>query len=179
MSAASATHTELVAAPFELVRVLLEEKVYHPERSIATASNVRIVRDGGASEGVERKMFLSNKGPHGADVHELITWSVEGGGDAAAAPRRMLVTFTTLTDALTTGAVTNEAVEQPAAGTTAVTYAMRWDWREDAPAERKAKPLFEDAGAVMRGAVSGLKALAEAKAKEEQAAGSAAAAAKP
>ena len=168
MSAASATHTEVASAPFELVARLLEEKVYHPERSIATASDVRILRDGGGVGGVERKMFLSNKGPSGADVHELITWSVEGGGGGG--PRRMLVTFLTLTDALTSGTVTNLAVEDPATRSTSLTYTMRWDWREDAPAARKAAPLFADAGAVMRGAVAGMKSLCEAKAAEELAA---------
>jgi hypothetical protein len=168
MSAASATHTEVASAPFELVARLLEEKVYHPERSIATASDVRILRDGGGVGGVERKMFLSNKGPSGADVHELITWSVEGGGGGG--PRRMLVTFLTLTDALTSGTVTNLAVEDPATRSTSLTYTMRWDWRDDAPAARKAAPLFADAGAVMRGAVAGMKSLCEAKAAEELAA---------
>jgi len=165
MSAASATHTEVASAPFELVARLLEEKVYHPERSIATASNVRILRDGGSVGGVERRMFLSNKGPSGADVHELITWSVEGG--EGVGPRRMLVTFLTLTDALTSGTVTNLAVEDTATRSTSLTYTMRWDWREDVPAERKAAPLFADAGAVMRGAVAGMKSLCEAKAAEE------------
>jgi hypothetical protein len=177
MSAASATHTEVASAPFELVARLLEEKVYHPERSIATASDVRILRDGGGVGGVERKMFLSNKGPSGADVHELITWSVEGGesgvgggGGGGGGPRRMLVTFLTLTDALTSGTVTNLAVEDPATRSTSLTYTMRWDWRDDAPAAHKAAPLFADAGAVMRGAVAGMKSLCEAKAAEELAA---------
>ena len=170
MSAASASHTETVAAPFDLVCALLEEKVYHPDRSIAAASNVRILRDGGGADGVERKMFLATKGPSGADVHELITWSREGGGDA---PRRMLVTFTTLTDALTTGSVTNLAVEEPETRTTRLTYEMHWDWREDAPAARKAAPLFADAGAMMRGAVAGMKGLCEAKAAEQAASGGA------
>lgn len=168
MSAASATHTEVASAPFELVARLLEEKVYHPERSIATSSDVRILRDGGGVGGVERKMFLSNKGPSGADVHELITWSVDGG--VGGGPRRMLVTFLTLTDALTSGTVTNLAVEDPATRSTSLTYTMRWDWREDAPAARKAAPLFADAGTVMRGAVAGMKSLCEAKAAEELAA---------
>ena len=165
MSAASASHTEAVAAPFALVRALLEEKVYHPDRSIATASNVRIIKDGGGAAGVERKMFLSNKGPHGSDVHELITWEIS---EEAGAPRRMLVTFTTLTDALTSGSVSNLAVEDAATGGVTLTYAMKWDWRDDAPAERRAKPLFEDAAAVMRGAVQGMKALCEQRAAQGQ-----------
>ena len=166
MSAASAAHTESVAAPFALVRALLEEKVYHPEKSIAAASNVRIVRDGGAAEGVERKMFLSTKGPSGGDVHELITWRVEEEAAGGGAPRRMLVTFATLEDALTRGSVTNLCVEDPATGGVVLTYEMKWDWRDDTPAERRAKPLFEDAGAMMRGAVRGMKALCERRALE-------------
>jgi len=171
--AARAQHTETVRAPFELVRALLEEKVYHPDRSIAGVSNVRIERDGGAADGVERRMFLASKGPHGADVHELITWKEEG----ATGARRFTVTFATLTDPLTTGWVTNTLQEQAGSSDVSLTYEMRWDYNEDAPAERRSAPLFPDATAVMRGAVNGLKTAAEAKAEAAAAAATAATAA--
>jgi hypothetical protein len=163
--AAHAQHTEPVRAPFDLIRALLEEKVYHPERSIAAASNVRIERDGGAAAGVERRMFLATKGPAGADVHELITWACEG----EAGARRFTVTFTTLSDPLTRGWVTNVLQEQGAGGDPLLTYEMRWDYTEGTPAERRSTPLFPDASALMRGAVNGLKAAAEAKAAAEDA----------
>jgi hypothetical protein len=92
-------------------------------------------------------MFLASKGPHGADVHELITWKEEG----AAGARRFTVTFATLTDPLTTGWVTNTLQEQAGSSDVSLTYEMQWAYNAGAPAEHRSAPLFPDATAVMRG----------------------------
>ena len=148
---ASASHEELIAAPFAVVWGLLEEKVYHPERSVPGAQNVRILSDNGAA-GVERKMFLAQRG---ADVHELITWT--------HADAHGLVTFKMLSDEQLEGAVTNEAIAE-GPGATRVKYTMAWQFRESVPpAERRAP--FPDGGAgAIKGAVLGMKAAAEAAA---------------
>ena len=169
--AASATHTELVAAPFSVVWRLLEEKarlvsdsqnrsasqlthrgrqVYHPERSVPGISNVCIVSDKGGVEGVERRMFQATKG---ADIHELITW--ETSPDKASGVLR----FNMLSDPCLEGVVLNEAVAE--GGATRVTYTLDWRFRDGVSEEQRKAP-FPDAGAgAISAAVRALKATAE------------------
>lgn len=151
--AALASHEEVVRAPFEVVRGLLVDKLYRPERSIPGIQNVRIIRDSkDGNEGIERKMFQSLRGE---DIHELITW--KSGVD------HILQTFTLLSDSQLEGSVTNEATAiEP--GVTRIRYAMNWVYRRDvADGDRRAP--FPDAGAgVIRGAVINMKAAAEATA---------------
>lgn len=148
---ASATHEELVAAPFAVVWGLLEAKVYHPDRSVPGAQNVRILSDSGAA-GVERRMFLAQRG---ADVHELITWTRT---DAHG-----LVTFKMLSDEQLEGAVTNEATAE-GGGATRIRYTMAWTFREGVPPAERRVPFPDGGAGAIKGAVLGMKAAAEAAA---------------
>ena len=145
--AALASHEELVAAPFAVVWRLLEEKVYHPDRSVPGVENVRIVKDGGPA-GVERLMHHKGKG---SDIHELITWE----SDAS----KGVVNFTMLEDPSLEGVVKNFA-ETAGEATTIVRYSMDWKFGPSAPAD--AKPPFPDNGAgAIKGAVLAMKKQAE------------------
>ena len=148
--AALASHEELVAAPFAVVWRLLEEKVYHPDRSVPGVENVRIIKDGGKISGVERKMYHKTKG---SDIHELVTWESDSSSKGA-------VYFTMLEDAALDGVVTNFA-EAASETTTTVRYGMDWKFKPSiAPAD--AKPPFPDNGAgAIKGAVLSMKKQAE------------------
>jgi hypothetical protein len=146
---ASASHEELIAAPFAVVWALLEAKVYHPERSVPGVRDVRILHDGGAA-GVERMMFLPQRG---ADVHELITWTRT---DAHG-----VVTFKMLSDAQLEGAVLNEATAE-GAGATRVKYTMDWKFRDGVPLIERRVPFTDGGAGAIKGAVLGMKAAAEA-----------------
>lgn len=160
--AALASHEEIVKAPFDVVLNLLQEKVYHPERSVPGISNVRIIHDSkDGKAGVERKMFQSLRGD---DIHELITWESSAG--------HVLMTFSMLSDKQLEGTVTNEAIAvEP--GVTRIKYVMNWVYRADVlDAERKAP--FPDAGAgVIRAALLSMKDTAESAAIAAAAADSA------
>ena len=176
MSAASATedrvavrasHEEVVDAPYQVLFDLLVDKVYHPERAVPGVSNTRILNDGGAEAGVERKMFNSGKN---SDIHEIITWQDTTRSDGT---RYCIVTFKMLSDPKLEGTVTNEAwevIEEGGAKVTHLKYEMKWDFQEACPVEARTPPFPAGAAPVMRGAVLMMKGAAEKAAAEATAA---------
>jgi hypothetical protein len=144
-----AEHEELVAAPFAVVWRLLEEKVYHPERSVPGVENVRILNDGGSVAGVERIMFHKGRGH---DIHEIIKWESDGA--------KGHVSFAMLEDPLLEGVVMNYA-EAAGEAATRVRYKIDWKFKSSVPLDAR-KPPFPDRGAgAIRGAVLAMKKQSE------------------
>ncbi len=155
--ACSAFHSEVVAAPFDIVWGLLIEKVFLPTKHVPGVSAVTVVNDDGPTKGVERRMVHAVKG----EIHELITYSSDV--DPTTNRRKGLVTFKMLSDPLLEGVVLNEAHELED-GSTEVAYTMNWRFQSQIPSEAR-KPPFPDGGAgAIAGAVRHMKAGAEAAA---------------
>jgi hypothetical protein len=151
--ACSAYHSEVVAAPFNIVWGLLVEKVRLPTKHVPGVSAVTIVKDD--DEGVERRMVHAVKG----EIHEHITCSTTN----VDGRRKGLVTFKMLSDPVLEGFVLNEAHELED-GSTEVAYTMNWRFQSQIPSEAR-KPPFPDGGAgAIAGAVRHMKAGAEAAA---------------
>ena len=157
--AARASHTETVSAPFSTVLAALVEKVYKPELHVPAVISSRIVADAGG-RGVERHMHNTVKSvdPELGDIHELITWEESSHADGR---RKVCFTFTTLTDLMFEGTVTNTA-EELDASSTRVTYELQWNFKADVSQEARVAPFGGNCAALMRGAVLKMKATCEA-----------------